>query len=234
MSREECEPAARDEGEREQRIRELLPLVRRIARRVHRLVAGAELDDLIGDGCVGLVRAVDAFDPERGVPLEHYARRLILGTMLNGVRRMDPVPERIRRTLRLAEHARYALAQQLGTLPSLQEMEQRRPALARARAHARRAVPLSLDAPFPFGEKLEPDFGRDPQVLYSGRSERARVRAAVAALPPRHRRVVIAHYYAERPLRTLVEPLRVSPQRVSQLHLNAMKRLRAALEDEAA
>ncbi len=222
------------EDDRERSVRELMPMVRRIARRVHRLVTGAELDDLIGDGSVGLVRAVDAFDPARGVPLEYYARRLILGTMLNGVRRLDPVPERIRRTLRVAENARFALAQELGSLPSPHAMEKRHPALARARANAQRAIPLSLDAPFPAGQRLEPDFGRDPQIVYEARTERARLRAAVAALPPRQRRIIVSHYYAERPLRTLVAPMRISPQRVSQLHLRAMKRLRDALTEEAA
>ena len=220
--------------DRDRLVRELLPMVRRIARRVHRVVSGAELDDLIGDGCVGLVRAVNAFDPSRGVPLPFYARRLVLGAMLNGVRRLDPVPERIRRTLRDAENARFALAQELGTLPSAHAMEDRHPQLARARANAHRAIPLSLDAPFPAGQRLEPDFGRDPQAVYEARTERARVRAAVAALPARQRRIIVSHYYAERPLRTLVAPMRISAQRVSQLHLRAMKRLREALADDAA
>jgi RNA polymerase sigma factor (sigma-70 family) len=231
---------ARDEAtvtraeERERRVQALLPMVRRVARRVYRMVSGAELDDLIGDGCVGLVRAVDLFDPSRGVPLECYARRLVLGAMLNGVRRLDPVPERIRRTLRLAENARYARAHETGNLPSRQAMEDEHPALRKARANAVRAIPLSLDSALPPGQRLQPDFGRDPQVLYAARTERARVRAAVAALPPRQRRIVVSHYYAERPLRTLVAPMHISPQRVSQLHLRAMQRLRDALADEAA
>ena len=55
--------------DREAAIRALLPAVRQLARRVHRMVPSADVDDLVGDGCVGLIRAVDAFDPMRGVPL---------------------------------------------------------------------------------------------------------------------------------------------------------------------
>ncbi|MGD0053612.1 MAG: sigma factor, partial [Vulcanimicrobiaceae bacterium] len=110
------------EDEREARIRELLPIVRQVARRLHRMVPTADSDDLIGDGSIGLIRAVDAFDPERGVPLEQYARKLILGAMLNGMRRLDPVSERVRRRVRQAENARFALAQELGTVPSLQTL----------------------------------------------------------------------------------------------------------------
>jgi RNA polymerase sigma factor for flagellar operon FliA len=214
---------------REEQVRALMPLVRHLARRVHRMVPSAEVDDLVGDGSVGLIRAIDAFDPSRGVPLEHYARRLILGAMLNGVRRMDPVAERMRRSIRIAERARYALAQELGTLPSLNAMEAHLPALAHARVEAYRRVPLSLDTPLPTGEHLALDGDSDPQTVVAASVERERLRAAVAALPPRQRRIVLAHYFCERPLRELVAPMRVSPQRVSQLHLLAVRRLRAAL-----
>jgi RNA polymerase sigma factor for flagellar operon FliA len=219
------------EDQREAHVRELLPLVRQIARRVRRMVPSAEIDDLIGDGSVGLIRAVDGFDPSRGVPLERYARRLILGAMLNGVRRMDPVAERMRRTMRIAERARYALAHQLEAVPTLHAMESHVPALARARTETHRRVPLSLDAPLPIGERLVPDLSGDPQAIVAAGIERERLRGAIAALPLRQRQIVLAHYFYERPLRELVAPLGVSPQRVSQLHLLAVQRLRTALAD---
>jgi len=215
--------------EREERIRALLPVVKYIARRVHRMVPSSELDDLIGDGCVGLIRAVDAFDPSRGVPLQHYARRVIAGAILNGVRRQDPVPERMRRTLRLADKARYALAQELGTLPAPGAMERLTPPLAPARVEAYRRNALSLDTTLPRGERLEPDHSGDPQVIVVERLERECMRRAVGALPNRQRRIVTAHYFGDQPLRALVAPLDVSPQRVSQLHLLALRRLRAEL-----
>ncbi len=214
---------------REAAVCELLPVVRQIARRVQRMVPSADLDDLIGDGSVGLVRAVDAFDPARGIPLEQYARRMILGAILNGVRRMDPVSERIRRTMRVAERSRFVLAQETGTLPALGEMERLVVGLSRARAEAHRRIPLSLDAPLPSGERLEPDRTGDPQAIVGERLERARIRTAIAALPARQRAIVVAHYFAERRLRSLVEPMRISPQRVSQLHLMALERLRDEL-----
>ncbi|MDQ6925247.1 MAG: sigma-70 family RNA polymerase sigma factor [Candidatus Eremiobacteraeota bacterium] len=220
--------AARDE-----QVRALLPVVRSIARRVHRMVPSCELDDLIGDGCVGLVRAVDAFDPARGVPLEKYARRLILGAVLNGVRRQDPVPERLRRTLRTAEKARYALAQELGMLPTPVAMERMMPALAHARTEAYRRNALSLDTTLPRSEHMEPDHAGDPQSIAIERLERECMRRAIDALPRRQRSIVLAHYVAEQPLRALVGPLNISPQRVSQLHLLAVARLRADLAASA-
>jgi RNA polymerase sigma factor for flagellar operon FliA len=215
---------------REARIRELLPLVKQIARRIVRMVPGSDLDDLVGDGSVGLIRAVDAYDPVYGIPLEQYARRIIAGAMLNGIRRLDPVSERVRRTVRLGEAERYALAQETGTMPLLGEIERRMPALRRARTEAYRGTPLSLDAPFPGGERLEPDPAGDPQTVFAARAERERIRTAIEALPARQRQIVIAHYFRERSLRSLGQPLGVSSQRVSQLHLIAVKRLRRALE----
>jgi RNA polymerase sigma factor for flagellar operon FliA len=218
--------------DREAQIRELLPIVRQLARRLHRMVPTAEIDDLVGDGSVGLIRAVDGYNPERGVPLEQYARKVILGAMLNGMRRLDPVSERIRRRVRHAEQARFALAQQLGTLPTLQSFERQDAALARARIDAHRATPLSLDASLPLGERVALDYDGDPQHVAAENAERARIRAAIDALPPRQRRIVYAHYYGERSLRSLGAPLGISPQRVSQLHLLAVRRLRVTLASD--
>lgn len=216
-------------GEREETIRQLLPIVKQIARRVQRMVPGSDLDDLVGDGSVGLLRAVDGYDPAHGVPLERYARRIVAGAMLNGIRRLDPVSERVRRTFRAAEHARYRLAQELGTLPTSAEMERRIPALGRARTDAHRGTPLSLDAPFPPGERLDADRGDDPQELVVAAAERERIHAAVDGLTARQRAIVLAHYYQERSLRSLGSPLGISAQRVSQLHLAAIRRLRGVL-----
>lgn len=215
--------------EREDAIRRLVPLVRRIARRIARLVPGTDLDDLIGDGCVGIIRAVDGFDPALGPSLEHYARRIALGAMLNGIRRLDPVSERVRRVVRLAERERYALAVVRGALPSDAELATHFPSLGRARAEAQRGSPLSLDAPLPPDAGSAPSGGEDPAETVVARAESRRIRAAVDALPPRQRDVVTAHYFGERPLRVISNQLRVSPQRVSQLHVAALERMRRTL-----
>jgi RNA polymerase sigma factor for flagellar operon FliA len=215
--------------DREEQIRRLLPLVRRIARRIARVVGGTDIDDLIGDGSVGLIRAVDSFDPRHGLTIEQYARRIVAGAMLNGIRRLDPVSERVRRTLREAERERYALATERGELPALHEMEQRVPALKRARAEAHRGTPISIDAPLPAGERFAAASVDDPQHVAIAAAERARVQDAIDLLPPRERTLVIAHYFAERSLRTLSRDMNVSPQRVSQLHLIAIGRMRRDL-----
>jgi RNA polymerase sigma factor for flagellar operon FliA len=214
---------------REDAIRRLLPLVRRIARRIARLVPNTDIDDLIGDGCVGLIRAVDGYDATIGPPLEQYARRIAMGAMLNGIRRLDPVSERVRRVVRLAERERFAFATEHGRMPSMTEMRARFPALERARTDAHRGSPLSLDTPLPPEVGCAPNGDRDPADIVVADAQRQRVRAAIQTLPNRQRAVVEAHYFGERPLRALSDDLHVSPQRVSQLHIAAIHRMRRAL-----
>ena len=212
--------------EREERVRTLLPLARRLARRLKRLVPNLDLDDLVGDGCVGMIRAVDSFDPTRGPRLEEYARRLIVGAMLNGVRRMDPVSERARRIVRDGENRRYAIAAERGDVPSAGEMEVRCPGYRRAVAAAYRGQPLSLDAPLPIGETLSGNWSDDPGRIVEERSEREWLAALIAGLPPRQRQVVLLHYFNGKSLRAVGRQLAISPQRASQLHTSALAGLK--------
>jgi RNA polymerase sigma factor FliA len=158
---------------REETIRSMFPLVRLTARRVSRLVPAADVDDLIGDGSIGLIRAVDTYDPSRGATLDTYARRLMLGAMLNGLRRLDPVSERARRKLREADRLRFELAQTRGTLPSMREMEDRTEGLRRARVAAFRLAPFSLDAAS--GSGVAADTQADPARVALEAGERREV-----------------------------------------------------------
>lgn len=215
------DPTARDVS-----VRTLLPLVRTLARRLKRLVPGLDFDDLVGDGCVGLIRAVDSFDPLRGPQLADYARRLVAGAMLNGIRRMDPVSERARRIVRDGENQRYAVAAERGDVPTSAEMEVRCLGYRRALAAAYRGQPLSLDAPLPRGEELAYDWSEDPARIVERRLQSAQLAALLGGLPPRQREVLLLHYYNETSLRAVGRRLAISPQRASQLHTSAIARLK--------
>lgn len=220
-------------GNREDRIRRYLPLVKRIARRIHRLVPSVDVDDLVGDGSIGLIRAVDNYDASRGPTLEQYARQLIVGAMLNGIRRMDPVSERARRALRDGEAERYRLAAERGSVPSMAEMERLRPGFERATAAAHCGVPLSIDAPLPEGENVRHDWSEDPSHIVSARDDSRRLRAVVNALPERQRRLVHAHYFGNQSLRDIGRRMNISPQRASQLHIVAIAKLRKMVDAAA-
>lgn len=193
------------------------------------MIPGSDLDDLVGEGCIGLIRAVDTYDVSRGPALQKYAARLIAGSMLNGIRKLDPVSERVRKELRDAERERYALATSSGAVPTQHEMEQRRPGLRRAAMHAYRYTPLSLDGPLPAGEQLSCDWAGDPALIASVQTEREGVHEALRRLPPRQRHVLHLHYFSGHSLHQIGRLLSISPQRASQLHLAALKNLRAAI-----
>jgi RNA polymerase sigma factor for flagellar operon FliA len=213
-------------ADRDEQIQRLLPVVKKLARRLKRLVPNFDFDDLVGDGSVGLIRAVDSFDPYRGPELGDYARRLIVGAMLNGIRRMDPVSERARRIVRDGENRRYSIAAAAGGVPTSDEMERRCPGYRRAVAAVYRGQPLSLDAPLPLGESLVNDWGEDPARIVERRAENAHLAVLITGLPRRQREVVLLHYFKGNSLRSVGKRLAISPQRASQLHLSAIAKLK--------
>jgi RNA polymerase sigma factor for flagellar operon FliA len=213
-------------ADRESLIRAHFPLVKRIARRIHRLVPSVDVDDLVGDGSIGLIRAVDGFDPLRGPSLEQYARQLIAGAMLNGIRRMDPVSERARRSMRDGENERYRIAMQCGSVPSTAEMERLRPGFERASLAAHCGVPLSIDAALPEGETLPNDWSADPACILAAADAARRLGEVVDSLPPRQRQLIRAYYYGGQSLRDIGKRMRISAQRASQLHIAAIAKLR--------
>jgi len=104
-----------DGSARELLVERFLPLVESIARGVARKFrTGVELDDLISDGTFGLMRAIDAFDPARGVKFETYATPVVRGSIYNGLRTLDRVPERTRGKVRELQKAMDKITQATG------------------------------------------------------------------------------------------------------------------------
>jgi RNA polymerase sigma factor FliA len=217
-----------------------LPLVRKIAGCVlRRLPAYFTIDDLIGDGSIGLLRAIDRFDPLQGATFEHWAGRIVRGAIFNGLRRMDFVPERVRRDARTLEAARWSMTQSAGVAPSDDEaasnagLDQRQ--LNAIRIALRRSTPQSIDIPAPNTDDTQPlrdklrSSSVDPAAAFERLAMRRAVGRAVSALPPRERLIVSSFYAGNVSLRQIGDKLGISKQRVSQLHGRALVGLRAAL-----
>jgi len=221
-----------------------LPLVRRIASGVlRRLPAYFVSDDLVGDGCVGLLRALDTFDPSFNVSFEAWASRIIRGAMFNGLRRMDVIPERTRRDARSLDAARWRLAQTLGEAPD-DHAAAAGAGLDDAKLYAvqlalSRATPVSLDAPLPgtqsgstVGDRVVADQS-DPAEVAERREVQQVVDAAVAALPPRERLIIAACYAGFATFREIGGQLGISKQRVSQIHSRTLSTMRSTLASQA-
>src|ERR1700676_1859408 len=109
--------------EREQLIIEHLPQVRLIARRIHdRLPESVTLDDLISTGVVGLISAIDHFDPSQNVKLKTYAEYKIRGAILDSLRGLDWAPRQQRKRAKQIEAAINAAEQRLRRSPSEDEI----------------------------------------------------------------------------------------------------------------
>jgi RNA polymerase sigma factor FliA len=109
--------------EREQLILDHLPQVRWIAGRIHeRLPDSTSLEDLISIGIVGLINAIDNFDPQYNVKLKTYAEHKIRGAILDSVRGMDGVPAHKRKQLKRIQAVTAALEQRLQRAPSEEEI----------------------------------------------------------------------------------------------------------------
>ena len=110
-------------AERDSLIVDYVPLVRTIGGRLaKRLPSSVDVDELISVGTVGLIEAIDRFDPQRGVPFKSYAEVRIRGSMVDHLRSSDFVPRAVRRKFARIEYARKTLAAKLKRPPTREEM----------------------------------------------------------------------------------------------------------------
>ena len=108
---------------KEELVTQYLPLVRFVAEKIHRrLPPGVDLESLIHSGVVGLLEALDRFDPKRGVEFEVYARYRIQGEVMQCLRSLDWVSRSVRSWGRKMEAARAKLAGQFVREPTAEEM----------------------------------------------------------------------------------------------------------------
>src|SRR5579884_2807159 len=119
----ECAVEARSQQEREQLILEHLPQVTWIASRIHeKLPRSVELDDLVSAGIVGLLAAVDNFDPRHNASLRTYAEYKIRGAILDSIRGLDGIPTHKRKRVRQVADAIATLEQRLQRAPAEEEV----------------------------------------------------------------------------------------------------------------
>jgi RNA polymerase sigma factor for flagellar operon FliA len=229
--------------ERNDMVVKYFPLVRATAIKIHRrLPPQVELDDLISVGFMGLIEAVDRFDPTRRVPLATFARRRVHGAIIDALRAQDWVPRTVRDKVAYLDDARTHLHSRLGRLPTRKEMASRLEmpiseyeALLKS-AEVRTLV--SIDAPV--GEEggarlVEYLPGReDPSEAAQQRERRRLVAAAMANLTPREREVICLYYFHDLSLREAGRILGVTESRVCQLCSRAVKRLRERMMPIAA
>lgn len=219
-------------------LAQYLPQVRRQALALQvRLPASIELDDLIQAGMVGLLEALGRFDAGQGASFATFASQRIRGAMIDELRSRDWLPRSVRRNARAVEEAIRRLEQRRGYAPEEHEIAAE---LEMELADYRQLLNDTNNGQLlPFEELVDeghdPGQGGNPFGTPFGdlvdQQQRGRLVAAIEALPEREKLLMALYYQEELNLKEIGAVLGVTESRVSQLHSQAVSRLRAWLRD---
>ncbi len=230
-------------GEREQLILEHLPQIKYIAQRIStKLPSHVELNDLVSAGVLGLLDAIEKFDPTRGVKFKTYAELRIKGSILDSLRNLDWAPRSLRKKSKDLEKVYKDLEQRLGrpacdkevcdemgiTLDEFYELVDQIKGLTLG--SFQELAPQDDDRNSEPLVKYIPDAPQmDPFFLYHASEIHGLLGGAIDMLPKKERLVVSLYYYDELTMKEIGKVLGVNESRVSQLHTKAMLRLRTKL-----
>ena len=236
----------RDEKARERLVLAYAPLVKYVAGRMSSgLPSHVEEADLISYGLLGLISAIERFEPEREIKFETFAITRIKGSIIDELRSLDWVPRSIRSRAREIERAIAELERTLMRAPTDEEIAARvgitGEELDRSLFEISRSSMAALDelwTPQGGGDQvalidtIEDVAGEDPEFSLEQSELNEALGEALARLPEREKLVVTLYYYEELTLREIGEVLGVTESRVSQLHTKAVLRLKSRLQSE--
>lgn len=217
--------------QQERIVRHYAPKIRYLALRLKaRLPRSVELAELISSGTLGLMEALGKFRPQLGIRFETYAENRIRGAMLDELRRMDWFPRSLRQRVRALdeamraiehEHGRPATEDELAAMTGydLREIRQGLEAL-------QNQLWLSLDAIQDNVSADVPEAGGEPYMSAAAREMVERVAPLLNSLTPREKLVLSLYYTEELNMREAAEVMGITEGRVSQLHSQALNRLR--------
>ena len=227
---------------REQLILKYLHLVRYVVARLPiTLPISIATEDLISFGTMGLMEAVERFDPERGLKFETYAVTRIRGSIIDQLRFQDWIPRGVRKRSRDLSEAMLRLEEKLGRAATDEELAEEmgvpRSKLQTILAESNNLM-LSLDdryggeasdGSFTLLDTVEDKNSPDPQGEFEAGELRRRLAEAIASLPEREKLLVALYYHENMTLKEIGEVICVSESRVCQLHAQAILRLRNKL-----
>jgi RNA polymerase sigma factor FliA len=225
-------------------VQEYAPLVKFIAQKIAmRLPANIEIDDLWSAGVIGLMDAIDKYDPSRDNKFKTYAEFRIRGAILDELRSQDWIPRSMREKAKGIERAFQRLEQKLGRPASeeeaAREMQMSLEDFQEALNQCKSITLLSIDeaGTFANGDKksllgvLQSSRESNPLNQLAGAELRDQVAKAIEELPEKQRIVLSLYYYEDLNLKEIGQVLDVTESRVSQLHTQAVLRLRAKLAE---
>jgi len=225
-------------------IVEYAPLVKFIAQKIaSRLPSNIELDDLISCGVIGLMDAITKFDPTRDNKFKTYAEFRIRGSILDELRAQDWVPRSIREKAKIVEKAYAKLEATFGRAATDEEMckelkcnqEEFHDLLNKAKSVS--LLNIDDSASFNRGDKrliagiMENSRSANPFSAVSYKNSRDKIKEGIKSLPEKQRLVLSLYYYEDLNLKGIGQVLDVTESRVSQLHTQAILKLRHKLKN---
>lgn len=228
-------------SERETLILEHLPQVRLIARRIHnRLPVSVSLEDLVSTGIVGLISAIDHFDPTQNVKLKTYAEFKIRGAILDSLRRLDWAPRQQRKRSKQIEAAIASLEKQLHRAPVEDEIAaELKISVKEYRAWLIDIRGINIGS---LDQAGQDDDGRNllrsisdkeenwpSRLLEQAELERLLTRA-ISKMPEIERTVLVLYFKEDMTLREISRVVNLHESRISQLKSQVILRLRDYIE----
>jgi RNA polymerase sigma factor FliA len=230
------------EDAREKLILEHLPQVEHLAKRIyHKVPASVELDDLVSVGILGLIDAIEKFDPTRGIKLKTFSEHRIRGAMLDSLRDLDWAPRELRTKSRKMLSKYSSLEQRLGRLAtqnekcdalgiSLSEFHRLTTLMARLNVGSLDDTPSQGEHFYQSPSTIIPDSPRRlPFTLFENLETCGILDDAIKKLPRRERLIILLYYYDDLTMAQIGQIMDVNESRVSQMHASAIRRLKARL-----
>jgi len=234
-----------DDTARERLVIAYSPLVKFVAGRTGaRLPSHVEQSDLISYGMLGLIEAMDRFEPKRQIRFETFAMQRIRGAIIDELRSLDWVPRSVRSRAREIEAANSTLENKLGRAPTDGELadklgmneEELQDSLLEISNSSILALEELWMTPDASGDRvslldtIEDEASPDPQAALDSNEVKDLLGDAIQDLPEREKLVIALYYFENLTLREIGEVLGVTESRVSQLHSKAVLRLRSRLK----
>ena len=230
---------------REQIVLEHTPLIRYIVNRIAvRLPSHIDLDDLHNTGVIGLMDAIEKYDPDKNCKFKTYAEFRIKGAILDQLRSLDWVPRSVRQKSRKLERAYGEVEQRLGRTASEDEVadslglqiEKFHELLNQVRGISLvnleeiRGTNSDGDRSGTFADIVEDVNSENPFATLKLTEMKSVVADTIASLPEKERLVISLYYYEDLNMKEIGGILGITESRVCQIHTKSVLRLRSKLK----
>lgn len=229
---------------REHFVKKYAPLVKYVAGKVAiGMPSNTDFDDLVSDGVLGLLDAIEKYEPDRNIKFKTYAMTRVKGAIFDGLRERDWIPRSVRQKAKQVENLIIELEIKYGRPASDEELANALDIpiedFNKLMLNISGTAVISLNEIWHVGsdddevsmiETLESPVSLNPDVLVEKNEVKNVIAKVIQSLPEKEKEVIILYYYEDLTLKEIGEVLDVTESRVSQLHTKAIMRIKAKLK----